>query len=168
MHELRQALPVSCCSFEIAESLIPIRRLTKLLTERVTEFVVLNPKRIKDRKHLRVQLPLGQSDAGMVAFVVLGAAVVNIIPFTALGHLCLSLARDRRTTVGTFNQIAGIRHLMLLVDLLAKESLNTIPELGFDERRVCAGMPLTSELDLTDVRAVGEDRIELAATDLGN
>ena len=111
----------------------PIRCLSKLLTKGVTDFLVVNPKRIKDRKHLGVKLPLRQSDAGMIAFVVLGAAVVNIIPFPTLGHLRLTFARDRRTTVGTFNQIAGIRHLVLLVDLLAKESLHPIPKSPFDE-----------------------------------
>ncbi|SRR6056297_3433238 len=35
--------------------------------------------------------------------------------------------------------------------------MNTIPELGLDERRVCAGMPLTSELDFADAATVNSD-----------
>ena len=66
----------------------------------------------------------------------------------------------------TLDQVAGVCHLMLLVDLLSEEGLHTLPELLVNERLVCARIPLASEPNLADVRAVGENRVQLAPSDL--
>jgi len=56
--------------------------------------------------------------------------------------------------VTTFYQVAGVGHLVLLVDLVAEEGLHTIPEPPLDDRGMGAGIPLASELDVTDVGTV--------------
>lgn len=68
----------------------------------------------------------------------------------------------------TFDQIAGIRHLMLLIDFLAKKCLYTFPESSLDDRLVGSGEPLATKLDLANVGTVSENRVQLAATDLGH
>ena len=101
----------------------------------------------------------------MVAFVVLRTTIVHVVAVAALRLLCLTLSRDRASAVPAFDQVGGVGHLVLLVDLLADQSLNPIPKLTGDDRFVCSGMPFISELDLPDVGTVGEDRVELAASE---
>ena len=120
--------------------LIPVRGLPKFFTNEITEVVILNSKRVEDDEHLCIEFLLGQSDARVVTLVILGAAIVHVLSLPALAHLCLPLSRDRRTTVPTLDQIAGVGHLVLIVDLVAEESLNTIPESSLNDRRMSASL----------------------------
>lgn len=80
---------------------------------------------------LGVHFVLGQTDTGVIAFVVLGTAVVDVIPISALGLFRLRLAGDGTTAMGTLDQIAGAGHLVLFVDLLDEEVLAPIPKTRF-------------------------------------
>ena len=152
--------------FLIRLSEFRIRRLTQLFTEEISEVVILDLERIEDRVHLLVKLVFGEANSGMVAFMVLRTSVVDVLTNPTFGLLEFSLARDRRATVGAFDQVTGVSHLVRLVDLLTKERLDPIPELPVDERFVRAGMPLVSKLDFTNVGSVSQDSVQLAPSNL--
>jgi hypothetical protein len=98
----------------------------------------------------------------VVAKVIAGAAVVNVLSLTTLRLFGLRLTGDGASAVTTFDQFAAVCHLVRAVNFLAEEVLHTVPRSSVYKRLVRAGMPLALVFDLADVKAVGQDVVKLA------
>ena len=122
--------------------------------EAIPDVLLLNSQLAKQGKDLLVKVSLFDAYAWMPRAVILGTPVVNILFQSAPGLFRLDLARDRRTTMATFNEFAGIHQLMALVDLRAEQHLNSIESGPVDKRLMRARIPLVAVLEFTDVRAV--------------
>ena len=60
------------------------------------------------------------------------------------------------------DQFPSVYQFMALVDLLAQEDLDTIERTAIYQGRMHARKPLVAVLDLSNVAAVAEDRMQLA------
>lgn len=74
--------------------------------------------------------------------MILRAAVVDVLPISALGLLRLRLAGDRATTVAALDQFACIGHLVRAVEALTEKLLDPIPRRPINEWLVRARKPL--------------------------
>jgi hypothetical protein len=70
------------------------------------------------------------------------------------------------SAVATGNQTACIHHVVGTTHFVAQEYLHPIPSLPVDQWFVLPWVPFTMMFDLTNVRAVGQDGIELARAEL--
>lgn len=124
--------------------------------------VVLDPHGVEDRQHLPIDLGLDHTDAGMARCGVPGAAVVDVGLDAGLGLLELPLSGHRAAAMATPHELAPVGRLVGAVDVPAQERLHAVPGAAFDERFLSARVPLPLEGNLSDVRPVPEDVVDLA------
>lgn len=96
----------------------------------------------------------------------LSPPVIHVIAIATLNHLRLAFTSDRAAAMPVFNEVAGMHHLMLLVDLLFKKRQDSIPKLPVNSWLASAHQPLNSKLDFTDAGLASENCIEFATTNL--
>ena len=75
---------------------------------------------VEQGQNLLVDLGLGQPDARVIAQVIPGASVVDVLLVTILRLLGLRFAGDRAATVATMDEFTGVPHLVRAIDGLAK------------------------------------------------
>ncbi len=98
----------------------------------------------------------------MVAFEVFGAAIVDLLSVAAFGLLRFGFAGDRTAAMTTFDQFAGVGHLVRPVEPLTEKFLDSIPCRPVHKWLLGARIPLPLVADLSNVGSVGQQGVQFA------
>ena len=122
----------------------------------------------EQREDLIVQIVLGQPNSRMVAAVIPGTTVIDVMFDALLGLLLLGFAADSMLAMAAGNHSTGIHHFVRTIDLLAQEHLHSVPSLSIDQRFMLSRMPFPMVLYLADVGPVGQKGVQLAWAESGS
>ncbi|HEX3357076.1 MAG TPA: hypothetical protein VHS31_08910 [Tepidisphaeraceae bacterium] len=114
----------------------------------------------EQRAHLNVDFFFAQTIARMVGRRVAGAAIIDVFLAALFLH---DLTGHWTTAVAAVDQFTGENKLVRLINLLTKQTLNTLKCLSINNGDVLALLPMAMPLQVADVAAITQDAVDFAS-----